>query len=101
MLAPTGQKAEELRAKTEALAATLRQVIDGRVREDQIVTRSDSAVALSNLHKAKAKSPAQLKITLELALDLALDRVEHAPLLAPARRRRHPSRRSRRAACRL
>ena len=45
LLAPTGEAAEELRAKTEALAATLRQVIDERVREDQIVKRSDSAIA--------------------------------------------------------
>ena len=45
VLVPTGEKAEALRAKTEALAATLRQVIDERVREDQIVKRSDSAIA--------------------------------------------------------
>ena len=45
LLAPTGEAAEELRAKTEALAATLRQVIDERVREDQIVKRSDRAIA--------------------------------------------------------
>ena len=45
LLAPTGEKAEELRAKTQALAATLRQVIDERVREDQIVPRSDGVIA--------------------------------------------------------
>ena len=44
-LNPTGEAAEKLRAKTAELAATLRRVIDERVREDQIVARSDSAIA--------------------------------------------------------
>ena len=45
LLAPTGEAAEELRAKTEKLAATLRHVIDERVREGKIVPRSDGVIA--------------------------------------------------------
>ena len=43
-LRPTGAPAEKLRSKAAELAATLRRVIDERVREDRIVARSDGAI---------------------------------------------------------
>ena len=43
-ICPTGAPAEQLRSKTAELAATLRRVIDERVREDRIVARSDGAI---------------------------------------------------------
>ena len=82
-LAPTGEEAEALRAKTEALAATLRQVIDERVREDQIVKRSDSAIAagadaFTDVYDGVAKS---IKVTEEagmtrLAAELSNERLK-------------------------
>ena len=41
---PTGEAAEKLRAQTAGLAATLRRVIDERVREKGIVPRSDGVL---------------------------------------------------------
>ena len=58
---PTGAAAEKLRAKTTELAAALRQVIDERVREDQIVARSDGVIeagadAFTDVYDGVAKS---------------------------------------------
>ena len=58
---PTGAAAEKLRAKTTELAAALRQVIDERVREDQIVARSDGVLqagadAFTDVYDGVAKS---------------------------------------------
>ena len=43
-MSPTGAPAEKLRAKTAEIRATLRRVIDERVREERIVARSDGAI---------------------------------------------------------